>query len=112
MKPPRRRTARTRRCSAELHSAVSPICNRLGAVRLGRLPTPKHLNPARAAECNSAIRPIENLRSESAELPHGSAEFHSAVSPTCSRLGAVRLGRLPTLRQLNLARAAECNSAL
>ena len=44
-------------CSAELHSAVSPNCIRQG-VRLVRKLAPS----PRAAECNSAIRQIGNLR--------------------------------------------------
>ena len=43
--------------SAELHSAVSPNCIRQG-VRLFRKLAPS----PRAAECNSAIRQIGNLR--------------------------------------------------
>jgi hypothetical protein len=43
-------------CSAELHSAVSPICNRRGFQRT------EAAWFSRGVEFNSAIRQIENLR--------------------------------------------------
>jgi hypothetical protein len=43
--------------SAELHSAVSRICNPLSARKTGRLGVVE-----RSAECNSAIQQIKNLR--------------------------------------------------
>ena len=51
------RATSARRRSAELHSAVSQICN-LQGVKIFQRP----LDGARPAECNSAIRQIENLR--------------------------------------------------
>ena len=50
---------RRERRSADFQSAVSPICNRQDTGLL--LPRPVS---AGSAECNSAIRPIENLRYE------------------------------------------------
>jgi len=100
------RTAPVRSGSAEFHSAVSPICNRLGVIRLGRSTLHQRPDRAHAAECNSAIRQIENLRYS------GSAELHSAVSPICNRLGVIRLGRSTQHQRPDRAHAAECNSAI
>jgi hypothetical protein len=50
--------------SADLQSAVSPICNRQAA----RLMSAPHRYP-RSAECNSAIRQIANLRYAKEILP-------------------------------------------
>src|ERR671922_251741 len=55
--PKRPTAAMARRRSAELHSAVSQICN------LRRSPSSEAPgNVERIAECNSAIQQIENLR--------------------------------------------------
>jgi hypothetical protein len=68
------------RRSAELHSAVSQICNLL---RAGRKLTPRFVQ--HPAECNSAIQQIENLRYNCLG-PRRSAELHSAVSQIWNQL--------------------------
>gem|GEM_PF-5590928 len=52
-----RRSGTPQPCSAELHSAVSQICNLLTARRFGAC-----RDFGRAADCKSAIQQIENLR--------------------------------------------------
>jgi hypothetical protein len=47
----------TSTCSADLQSAVSPIFNRQGLAEFRRIRSSR-----RAAECNSAVQQIENLR--------------------------------------------------
>src|SRR6266487_2611798 len=62
-----------RRRSAELHSAVSQICN------LRRSRNPKAVGKiARLAECNSAIQQIENLRYNGFASRHALLHFQSS----------------------------------
>jgi hypothetical protein len=100
---------RLQRCSAELHSAVSQICNLQRARRFGNSRV-----CGRFAECNSAIRQIENLRCENGSPRQAllrprcrSAELHSAISQICNLQRARRFGNSRVC-----GRFAECNSAI
>ena len=75
MKAQLRRRLGAKARSAELHSAVSQICN-LRAVGKFR----GYLSWLRSAECNSAIRQIENLRYYlvGASARHALLHFHSS----------------------------------